>query len=472
MTQGAHPLDLPAREIASGVRGGRFSAVDVMRESLERARATQDAFNAFALIREEAALAAARDADEAVRAGRPTGFLHGVPFAAKDLTPTAGDITTLGSWSSGDFVPAETALCVRRLQQAGAILMAKTTTPEFAHSSFTWSPRFGATRNPWDPSRTSGGSSGGSAVAVATGVVPFAEGSDMGGSVRIPASFCGIVGLKPSLGRIPMTILPSVFDDISHFGPLARTVDDAVAFLQATAGPSDEDILSLPLTFELERTRSENLKGKRFALSIDLGFYAVEPQVEAAIRRATDALAGAGAVVEEVTLPWTRALVDEWYEIWCVFMSAYFGDRLDAFHGRMDPVMVEIMRRGFAKDATSYKRIELLRTEMWRDMARLFETYDALLCPTCAVTAPPVAKKDGDYFGEDASGRFMGLDMTCPFNLTPQCPALSVPIGTADDGLPVGLQIVGRRFQDEVVLGVARGIERLLAANAKRAGAG
>lgn len=449
------------------MREGRFSAVAVMEESLKRARATQDAFNAFALIREEAALAAADEADEAVRAGRPTGFLHGVPFAAKDLTPTAGDVTTLGSWSSGDFTPSETALCVRRLQGCGAILMGKTTTPEFAHSSLTWSPRFGATRNPRDPSRTSGGSSGGSAVAVATGVVPFAEGSDMGGSVRIPASFCGVVGLKPSLGRIPMTILPSVFDDISHFGPLARSVDDAVALLEATAGPSDEDILSLPLTFEVGRTQEGSLKGKRFALSIDLGFYAVEPQVAAAIRRATRAMADAGAVIEEVELPWTRAVVDEWYEIWCVFMSAYFGDRLDAFHDRMDPAMVEIMRRGFAKDATSYKRIELLRTAMWRDMARLFETYDALLCPTCAVTAPPVETKDGDYFGEDAAGRLIGLDMTCPFNLTPQCPAISVPIGPADDGLPVGLQIVGRRFQDEAVLAVARGVESVLGMRGK-----
>ncbi|QZO02334.1 amidase [Chenggangzhangella methanolivorans] len=432
-----------------------------MRESLRRARATQGSFNAFVLIRDEAAMAAAREADAAVEEGRATGFLHGVPFAAKDLTPTAGDLTTLGSWSSGDVVPTESALYVRRLQATGAILMAKTTTPEFAHSSLTWSPRFGATRNPRDPSRTPGGSSGGSAVAVATGVVPFAEGSDMGGSVRIPASFCGVVGLKPSLGRIPMTILPSVFDDISHFGPLARTIDDAVAFLEATSGPSDEDIGSLPLTFEPGRTQDSSLAGKRFALSVDLGFYAVEPQVEAAIRRAAEAMRAAGAIVEEVALPWTRAVVDEWYEVWCVFMSAYFGDRLAGFRDRMDPSMVAIMERGFAKDATSYKRVELLRTAMWRDMARLFESYDALLCPTCAVTAPPVEKVDGDYFGEDASGRLIGLDMTCPFNFTPQCPALSVPVGVAADGLPVGLQIVGRRFADESVLAIGRGVERL-----------
>ncbi|HEY0291559.1 MAG TPA: amidase [Hansschlegelia sp.] len=457
----SHPLDLNATEIAAGIKAGRFSAVEVMEESLRRARRVAADYNAFALIRDDAAMEGAARADRMVQDGEPTGFLHGVPFAAKDLTPTGGDLTTLGSWSSGDFVPQETALVVRRLQDAGAILMGKTTTPEFAHSSFTWSPRFGPTRNPNDPARTSGGSSGGSAVAVATGVAPFAEGSDMGGSVRIPASFCGIVGLKPSLGRIPMTILPSVFDNISHFGPLARTVEDAVAFMQATSGPSDEDISSLPLTFEPERTLDASLAGKRFALSVDLGYYAVEPQVEAALRRAVDAMRAAGAVVDEIELPWTRAVTDQWFEVWCVFMSAFFGDRLHEFRDRMDPLMVTMIERGFAMGATPYKRVELLRTSIWRDMAKVFQTYDGLLCPTCAVTAPLAEKTDADFFGDDEQGRFRGLDMTGAFNFTPQCPAISVPIGRAADGMPVGLQIVGRRFQDEAVLGFARAVEQL-----------
>ncbi|WP_448204961.1 amidase [Azospirillum sp. sgz302134] len=460
---GGHPLDLPATAIAHGIRSGRFRAEDVVAESIHRAKALTGPLNPFTLIREAQALDAARRADQAVARGEPTGPLHGVPFAAKDLTPTAGDTTTLGSWSVPDWTPEETALCIRRLQEAGAILIGKTTTPEFAHSSFTASPRWGVTRNPWDPSRTSGGSSGGSAVAVAAGVVPFAEGTDMGGSVRIPAALCGTVGLKPSLGRIPMTILPSVFDNISHFGPLARTVDDAVAFMEAAAGPSDEDISSVPLRFSGEKARAGRLEGRRFALSMDLGYYEIQPGVEAAIRDAVRDLRNAGATVDEVAIPWTRAVNDQWFDLWCVFMTAYFGDRLASHRERMDPAVVAMMERGFAMDATGYKRTEVLRTAIWRDLAGLFERYDALLCPTCAVTAPPASETDDDYMATTADGRFRGLDMTCPFNLLPQCPALSLPVGLASDGLPVGLQIVGHRFADEDVLGIAVAFERVLA---------
>ncbi|WP_258582653.1 amidase [Mesorhizobium sp. AR02] len=457
-----HPLDLTANAIADGIRSGAFSAETVVEESIRRARAVSERLNAFAVIREEQALEAARLADRAVARGEATGPLHGVPFAAKDLTPTSGDLTTLGSWAKGDWVPAETALCIRRLQAAGAILVGKTTTPEFAFSSFTNSPRWGVTRNPWNPERTSGGSSGGAGVAVATGVVPFAEGTDMGGSVRIPAAFCGVVGLKPSLGRIPMTILPSVFDNISHFGPLARSVADAVAFVQATAGGSDEDIASLPIGFDALATRTGELEGKRFALSVDLGYYQIQPRVEAVIRQAVAEMRSAGAIVDEVPMAWTRAVNDEWFDLWCVFMSAFFGDELAGHRHHMDPSVVSMIERGLAMNATAYKRVELLRTAMWKDMARLFERYDALLCPTCAITAPPVSETDDDYVATLPDGRFKGLDLTCPFNMLPQLPALSLPAGFAADGLPVGLQIIGRRFADEQVLSMAAAIEARL----------
>jgi len=457
-----HPLDLTANTIADGIRTGAFSAQTVVAESIRRAKSVGDRFNAFSVIREEQALEAARLADRAVARGDVTGPLHGVPFAAKDLTPTSGDLTTLGSWTKGDWVPEETALCVRRLQAAGAILIGKTTTPEFAFSSFTNSPRWGVTRNPWNPERTSGGSSGGAGVAVATGVVPFAEGTDMGGSVRIPAAFCGVVGLKPSLGRIPMTILPSVFDNISHFGPLARNVADAVTFMQVTAGGSDEDITSLPIGFDVLAARAGELDGKRFALSLDLGYYQIQPQVEAVIRQAVTEMRKAGAIVDEVAMGWTRAVNDEWFDLWCVFMSAFFGDELAGHRHHMDPSVVSMIERGLAMNATAYKRVELLRTAMWRDMARLFERYDALLCPTCAITAPPVSETDDDYVATLPDGRFKGLDLTCPFNMLPQLPALSLPAGFAEDGLPVGLQIVGRRFADEEVLSIAAAVEARL----------
>jgi amidase/aspartyl-tRNA(Asn)/glutamyl-tRNA(Gln) amidotransferase subunit A len=460
-----HPLDLPATGIADGIRAGRFTAETVVAESIRRARAVSPLLNPFAVIREEQALDAARKADQAVSRGEATGPLHGVPFAAKDLTPTKGDLTTLGSWTRENWVPDKTALCIRRLEEAGAILMGKTTSPEFAFSSFTNSPRWGITRNPWNPERTSGGSSGGSAVAVATGVVPFAEGTDMGGSVRIPSAFCGTVGLKPSLGRIPMTILPSVFDNISHFGPLARTVGDAIAFMEATCGPSDEDISSLPVRFTSPVARGGDLEGKRFAFSMDLGYYHVEQQVQQVIRDAVAELRLAGATVVEVPMHWTRAVNDEWFDLWCVFMSAFFGETIERYRKDMDPAVVAMIERGLVMNATSYKRVELLRTAMWRDMAKLFESYDALLCPTCAITAPPVLETDDDYVATLADGRFKGLDLTCPFNMLPQLPALSLPVGLAADGLPVGLQIVGRRFGDEDVLSYSAALEaRLIAA--------
>lgn len=457
-----HPLDLPARHIAAGIRDGRFSAESVIAESLRRAEAVNRTLNAFTLLRTDAALAAARAADRIVAAGGEVPPLLGVPFAAKDLTPTRGDLTTLGSWSTGDWVPETTALCIARLEAAGAILVGKTTTPEFAHSSFTASPRWGITLNPWNPERTSGGSSGGSAVAVAAGVVPFAEGTDMGGSVRIPASFCGVVGFKPSLGRIPMTILPSVFDNISHFGPLARSIADAVAFMECTAGPDDADIGSLPLPFSAEKAAAGDLSGRRFALSMDLGYYAVDPVVERVLRAAVERLRAAGAVVEEVSLGWTRAVNDGWYDLWCVFMSAFFGDAPDRHRERMDPLVVALIERGRSMDATAYKRVELLRTAMWRDLADVLATHDALLCPTCAVTAPPASANDDDYVADLPDGRFRGLDVTCPFNLLPQCPALSLPAGFAEDGLPVGLQVVGHRYADEAVLSIGGAIEAAL----------
>jgi Asp-tRNA(Asn)/Glu-tRNA(Gln) amidotransferase A subunit family amidase len=453
-----HPLDLPAPRLAAKIRDGSVSAEAVVDESLRRAKAVQARLNPFVLLREDQALAAARVIDR-TRDGRP---LLGVPFAAKDLTPTKGDLTTSGSWTEGDRCATETALCIRRLEQAGAILIGKTTTPEFAFSSFTRGPRWGVTRNPWNPARTPGGSSGGSGVAVATGVVPFAEGSDMGGSVRIPAACCGVVGLKPSLGRIPMTILPSVFDNISHFGPLARSVEDAVAFMAAAAGPSDEDIQSVPLPFSAARTRRGTLDGRRFALSLDLGYYAVQPDIERAVRRAAELLRDAGAEVEEIELGWSRAVNDQWFDLWCVFMAAFFGDRVPRFRDRMDPLVVGMVERAGRIGATELKRVELLRTAMWRDLARLFESHDALLCPTCAKEAPAAEQSDEDHDATLPDGRYAGFDMTLPFNMVPQCPAISLPAGFSAAGLPVGLQLVGKRFADEDLLAIARRLEALL----------
>jgi Asp-tRNA(Asn)/Glu-tRNA(Gln) amidotransferase A subunit family amidase len=367
----------------------------------------------------------------------------------------------MGSYAFEHYVPEESALIVDKLLGAGAIMVGKTTTPEFAYSSFTESPLWGITRNPWNPERTPGGSSGGSGAAVASGCVPLAEGSDMGGSVRIPASWSGIVGLKPSFGRIPLDFLPTQFDTIQHLGPLARTVADARLFLAASQGPDDRDIMSLAPALDLSGPLDSSAEGLRLALDVDLGHYAIDPEVEAATLGAADVLAGAGAVVEEVDLRWTRELSDAWVAHWGVYLAAIFGDKLGEFRDRMDPRVVKLMDDGLAMGAVDFKRLEFLRTEAWKQLRPILERHDALLCPTMSQTARPVDEDDFIWYEDQGDGVYHGLDLTCPFNYVSQCPVLSVPSGWSSDGLPIGLQIVARRYRDDLALRIGAALERV-----------
>jgi Asp-tRNA(Asn)/Glu-tRNA(Gln) amidotransferase A subunit family amidase len=449
----------PATELARRIRAKEVSPVDVVKNSLARIDEVNPKLNCFCFVYPEEALRKAREAEAAVMAGKVLGPLHGVPIAIKDLTPTKGKRTTLGSYTHEHWVPDRDAAIVEKLAAAGAIMVGKTTTPEFAYSSFTESPLWGITRNPWNSERTPGGSSGGSGAAVASGCVPLAEGTDMGGSVRIPAAWCGLVGLKPSLGRIPLDILPSVFDNISHFGPLARTIDDARLFLAAAQGPDERDIQSIGTPLSLDGPQPGSVKGMRFALNIDLGCYVVDPEVEAAVRAAARALADAGAVVEEVGISWTRRIADAWVEIWQVFMAAYFGHLLEQYREKMDPHVVALIEAGNTMPATHYKRLEIERTEQWRSFSPILQKYDAFLCPTMRVPATPVGDRDERYYAMREDGRYYGLDMTGQFNLLAPCPALSVPAGWSKAGLPIGLQIVGRRWRDDTVLTIGKALE-------------
>ena len=454
-------LLLPATVLAQRIRAGELSPVALIESSLARIDEINPRLNAFCAIYADEARAHARECEAAVRRRAPLGPLHGLPVAIKDFTPVAGKATTRGSHVFADWVPDANPVIVERLLGAGAIIIGKTTTPEFAYSSFTASPLWGITRNPRDPTRTSGGSSGGSAVAVATGCASLAEGTDMGGSVRIPASFCGIVGLKPVLGRIPMDILPTVFDSISHFGPLTRSVDDAALFLSVTQGADDRDIQSLP-DLEIPVPVPRGVRGLRLGLSIDFGYYRVDAEVAGKVRAAADALVDAGALVEEVELAWSREINDAWGRYWDVFLAACFGDHLAQHRNRMDPHVVELIERGFATSAVDFKRVEHVRTRQWRSLAAMFRDHDALICPTTARPAPSIDMWDGDFDRTDRDGRYDGLDMTCPFNFVPQCPALSIPAGISRDGLPIGLQLIGRRFDDILLLRIGATLEALL----------
>jgi Asp-tRNA(Asn)/Glu-tRNA(Gln) amidotransferase A subunit family amidase len=460
-TESTDALLWPAIVLAQRIRAGDLSPVALIEASLARIEDVNPRLNAFCAVYAEEARARAHECEAAVRKGANLGPLHGLPVAIKDFTPIAGKTTTRGSRVFADWIPDSNPVIVERLVGAGAIIIGKTTTPEFAYSSFTSSPLWGITRNPRDPTRTSGGSSGGSAVAVATGCASLAEGTDMGGSVRIPASFCGIVGLKPALGRIPMDILPTVFDSISHFGPLARTVDDAALFLSVTQGPDDRDIQSLPgLPIPLPVPRV--VRGMRLALSIDFGYYRVDADIAGKVREAANALAGAGAIVEEVDLAWSREINDAWARYWEVFLAASFGEYLREHRNRMDPHVVDLIERGFATTAVQFKRLEAVRTRQWQSLAAVFRGHDALICPTMARPAPSIDMCDGDFDRTDRDGRYDGLDMTCPFNFVPQCPALTIPAGAARDGLPIGVQLIGRRFDECAVLSVGATLESLI----------
>ena len=328
---------LSATRQAQMVREKQVSPCELIEASLARVEEVNPKINAFCFVYPEEARALAKRAEDAVMRGDALGPLHGVPIAVKDFTPTKGKTTTRGSVAFRDWVPDFDPVIVRRLRDAGSVLLGKTATAEFAFSSFTQSHLWGVTRNPWNLERTPGGSSGGSGAAVAAGCVALAEGSDMGGSVRIPAALCGIVGMKPSLGRIPMDILPTVFDSISHFGPLARMVADAALFLSVCHGPDERDISSLPGRIDFAGWQGEDLRGVRLALSLDLGFYALDPDVEANCRQAAEALAARGAQVEEVALAWDRSMVDAWYANWGVYLASSFEGPVGGAARRDEP---------------------------------------------------------------------------------------------------------------------------------------
>jgi Asp-tRNA(Asn)/Glu-tRNA(Gln) amidotransferase A subunit family amidase len=457
-------LDLaytPATELARRIRSGDLSPVEVIANSLARIDEVNRKLNCFCFVYPDEAMEKARAAEKAVASGAPLGPLHGVPIAIKDLTPTKGKTTTMGSRIHEHNVPDHDAIIVEKLLGAGAIMVGKTTTPEFAYSSYTESRLWGITRNPWNTDRSPGGSSGGSGAAVASGCVALAEGSDMGGSVRIPAALCGIAGFKPSFGRIPFEILPSQFDQISHFGPLGRTVSDVALFLSVTQGPDERDIQTLKPALDVAIPVPADVSGMKIALSVDLGYYALDPDVEANTRAAADALSEAGAEIREVALPWGREINDAWHAHWGVYLAAFFGDDLAQWRDRMDPKLVSLMDAGFAMSAVDFKRLEFVRTKQWQSLSPILAENEALLCPTMAQPARPVGGSDETEGQFDESGRYQGYDMTELFNFTSQCPALSVPSGFSRDGLPTALQIVGRRFDDLTALRIGAALERV-----------
>jgi Asp-tRNA(Asn)/Glu-tRNA(Gln) amidotransferase A subunit family amidase len=392
------------------------------------------------------------------------GGLAGIPVAIKDTSSWLGHKSTSGSRIFEHNVARHTDAVVQKLLDAGAIIVGSTNTPEFAHAGITDNLLWGATRNPHNHERTTGGSSGGSAAAVASGCVALAEGSDMGGSVRIPASWCGIVGLKPSLGRIPMTALPGLFDTLSHHGPLARTVDDVWEFLLATQGPSMADPFSVhaPLT----RPLATDINGIKIGLSIDLGCWDVDPEIATAVQETAQQLTQLGAVVRNTNPNFTIRDGALWLEMWGIFMASYYGHLVEEHQSIMDPLVVWLIQLGESFSAVDAKRMEIERTNFWNRATQPLHDHDVLICPTMSQAPGPATKIDNmSRPALPDNGLCQSEDMTSVWNLASPLPIVSVPCGyhtsEMNAGLPIGLQVVGKPGREDQVLAVAAVIEKL-----------
>jgi len=444
---------LSAAELRTRIAARNLSPVEVTEAVLACAEALQPELNCFITLAPEQARAAARKAEDAVMRGEPLGLLHGIPFAAKDLVNTAGVRTTFGSLLHADTVPKEDAVCAARLKQAGAILFGKTTTPEFGHKALTDAPLFGRTRNAWSAAHTSGGSSGGAAVAVAAGIGPIGIATDGGGSTRIPAAANGMVGLKQSNGVIPHSQVADAFGNYTYVTPMTRTVMDTALMLQAMAGPHPSDPWSIGVAPQdyLAAARAEgDLKGTRILYSATLGNTVVARDVRAAFEQALVRLRDLGAELVELS----EALPDMepvWKVINHTTWRARFDEMIRRDGNRLSPSLVRQVAMAADWSGADYQRAMFQRSDLFRMVQRWFETADYLVTPTLSRTALSIEQDlfepiqiDGVEVGELRRNWF---PYTMPFNITGH-PALSLCCGYDTEGLPIGLQIVGR-FRDE-----------------------
>jgi aspartyl-tRNA(Asn)/glutamyl-tRNA(Gln) amidotransferase subunit A len=450
----------PATELAALIRKKKVSPVEVLDAVLDRIERLNPKLNAFVTLTAEQARREAKAAERALaKKGARLGPLHGVPFSVKDLVITKGVRTTFGTPLYRDNVPSEDAPMVERLKAAGAIMLGKTNTPTFGWIGATHNLLFGPTRNPWNLGRTPGGSSGGASAAAAAGLGPLHVGTDGGGSIRIPASFAGIYGLKASFGRIP-AYPPSGAWSLSHIGPMTRTVADAALMLQVAAGPDERDQTSLPAApVDYVKALAGGVKGLRVAWSADLGFAdVVDPEVRDLCAKGALAFREAGCRVEAVDPGWPSPL-DCWSQLFGGGIATRMAPYLDR-KSEIDPGLYRIIETTLKNPPTTYVQAWFDRLAWWEHPRRLFEKYDLLLTPTIACPPFAIGLDNPTEIAGKPVPPYAWIPFTFPFNMTGQ-PAASVPCGFTKDGLPVGLQIVGRRFDDATVLRASAAFERV-----------
>jgi aspartyl-tRNA(Asn)/glutamyl-tRNA(Gln) amidotransferase subunit A len=452
-----------ATELIRNYRERKLSPVEVTRSVLQRINKYQDKVNAFCFLDDEAVLTAAKASETRWMKNEPKGLVDGVPISIKDLILTRGWPTLFGSRTTDmDQAWDEDAPVTARLREHGAILIGKTTTPEFGYQFITVSPVTGVTRNPWNLEKSPGGSSGGSAVAVAMGMGPLSIGTDGGGSVRIPANWTGVYGMKPTFGRVPHAPR-GAFASLSHVGPLTRTVEDAALVMTIISEPDPRDWYALPPDGRDYRSDlQEGVKGLRIGYSPDLGLgkimegpwgkvdYTVDSEVAALVSKAVALFSDLGAVVEEVDSLGIGAALKTHSTHWIVFSAKRVRALPAEKRSMLDPRFSEFAEAGERVSLPDFVDALAAREALGTKMNLFHKKYDLLLAPTFHVTAPAAGELPGRLKGPAA--------FTCPFNLTGQ-PVASIPCGLTPQGLPVGLQIIGPLYRDDLVLRASQAYE-------------
>jgi amidase len=451
---------ISAGEALNRFRSRDLSPVELMTAIIERSQEVEPQVNALADQYFDEALGFAADAEAAYAAGGSPRALEGVPLAVKDDTALAGKRSTAGSLLLRDHVDTYTAPSLQRLLDAGAIVHARTTCPEFVWPWVCYSRLHGVTRNPWNLDFTSGASSGGSGAALAAGTTILATGTDSAGSIRHPAAMCGVLGYKPPSGRNPGS--PShAFDAYYVFGPMARSAADAILMQNVTAGPHPLDHLSLPKPAPLQPTA--DISGLRIALSIDLDYFRVAGDVERQTRVAAAALTDAGAVVEEVDVPWAGEAIEAAYaygdHIYADdFASAVreHGDEICDYTHFFAEIGAEVTGADF------HRSLSMAGTTWFEHLGPLFERFDAFMCPTVAMHEVPAELKPWEDDVLEVDGVGIGANdwvMTTLFNMFNRCPVVAAPSGFVDSGMPAGVQIAGRPHEDQTVFSIASALE-------------
>ncbi|UYM06126.1 amidase [Solicola gregarius] len=458
-----------ARGMVVALRTKRISARELLDAHLDRIEQANEQINAIVSLDMERARAAAREADDRLARGDDVGPLHGLPFAFKDTHAVAGWRTTYGSPLMADNVPERDDLVVERVRAAGAITIGKTNVPEWAAGSHTFNPIFGTTHNPYDPTRSAGGSSGGAAAALAAGMVPLADGSDMGGSLRNPASFCNVVGLRPSAGRVPTWPAANAWETLSVAGPMARNVADLALLLSAMAGPTTRSPIALETPgAELAAPFDGDLGGVRVALSTDLGgAFDVDVSVAEVVDAQRSVFTGAGASVDDAYPDLAGA--DEVFRTLRAWQFQFaHGRALAENPDGFKASLADNIRAGESLSGADVARAFGLRTQLFERTREFFERYDVLAMPVSQVPPFPADQEYPDAINGHAQDTYLDWMRSAYVITVTGCPAISVPAGFTDEGWPVGLQLVAPPHGERRLLEIAHAYEQLTQVGARR----